>query len=85
MSSTPARKIGLDPATLAYYDRAQTANGEVATAPIWFESMTLGPVTFSDVRAAVNEGDLFGSLLGMSYLSRFSRIEITGNQLILTP
>jgi len=84
LSREDAAKIGLKPDELAYYDRAHTANGEVATAPIWLDTMQLGPVTEPDVRAAVNQGDMRGSLLGMSFLSRFSRIEIAGGQLILT-
>jgi len=35
------------------------------------------------VRAVVNSGDLSESLLGMSYLRRFDRIEISGGQLVL--
>jgi aspartyl protease family protein len=35
------------------------------------------------VRASVNGGDLFGSLLGMDYLRRFGSIEITPDAMIL--
>ena len=35
------------------------------------------------VRASVNSGDMEGSLLGMSYLSRFESIEIRRDVLIL--
>jgi aspartyl protease family protein len=31
----------------------------------------------------VNGGDLFESLLGMSYLRRFDRLEITGGRMVL--
>ena len=84
LSREDAAQIGLKPDELAYYDRARTANGEVATAPIWLDTMQLGPVTELDVRAAVNQGEMPGSLLGMSFLSRFSRIEIANGTLILT-
>ena len=47
------------------------------------DSVALGPITDYDLRAVVNEGDLFGSLLGMGYLDRFDRIEIEGGRLVL--
>ncbi|MXY34548.1 MAG: TIGR02281 family clan AA aspartic protease, partial [Boseongicola sp. SB0664_bin_43] len=34
---------------------------------------------------AVNSGDMDDSLLGMSFLSRFERLEISDEGLILTP
>ncbi|MFT5743094.1 MAG: aspartyl protease family protein [Paracoccaceae bacterium] len=44
----------------------------------------MGEITDSDIRALVNEGELDQSLLGMSYLGLYARIEITGDALILT-
>lgn len=84
LSQKDAARVGLDPASLGYYDTAHTANGVVATAPVFLKSVALGPVTETDVRAAVNGGEMRGSLLGMSFLSRFSRIEIANGQLVLT-
>ncbi|PKP73573.1 MAG: TIGR02281 family clan AA aspartic protease, partial [Alphaproteobacteria bacterium HGW-Alphaproteobacteria-6] len=37
----------------------------------------------TNVRAVVNGGEMAGSLLGMAYLQRFSRVEITGGKLVL--
>ena len=80
-----AERVGLDPDTLPFIGRARTANGEVATAYTTIDEVTLGPVTHRNVPVAVNEGEMPGSLLGMSYLSRFDRIEISDNVLTLTP
>ena len=44
----------------------------------------LGEVTDRDVPAVVNEGEMEQSLLGMGYLQRWGRIEISGGELILT-
>lgn len=85
LSQEDAARAGFDTAGLAYIGTAQTANGTVRIAPVWIEDLTLGSQTLRDVRAVVNEGDLFGSLLGMDYLQRFARIEIAGGKLILTP
>lgn len=84
LSLEDAEKAGIKAGDLAFYDRAQTANGEVRTAPVVLKSVRLGDFEDRAVPAFVNEGDLFGSLLGMSYLQRWSRIEIAGNEMILT-
>ena len=80
-----ARKVGLNPDELTYFGRAETANGTVRTAYV-----RLGEVRFADridrnLPASVNGGDLHMSLLGMTYLSRFSRLEIEGRDMRLHP
>lgn len=80
-----AERVGIDTDALAYVGRALTANGPVGTANVWLDEVRLGGWTQTDVRAVVNEGDLFQSLLGMDYLSRMARIEIADGRLILTP
>ncbi len=84
LSQQDAARVGLDPATLAYTGVALTANGEVRTAPVRLDRVELGSIVDRDIRAVVNEGDLDGSLLGMGYLGLFDRIEIAGDELILT-
>ena len=83
LSLDDAERVGLDPDELLYSGRAGTANGMVRTAPVWLETVSVGPVEDRDVRAHVNEGQMSTSLLGMDYLRRFDRIEIAGNRLIL--
>ena len=83
LSAEAAARIGLDPDTLIYSGRAMTANGMVETAPVRIETVALGPVVDQGLRAVVNRGDLSESLLGMGYLRRFSRLEITAGQLLL--
>lgn len=84
LSAADAARVGIDPAGLRYLGQAQTANGTVSTAMVTLESVTLGPVTDIGVRAVVNGGEMGTSLLGMTYLHRFSRIEIAEGRLILT-
>ncbi|QHQ34914.1 retropepsin-like aspartic protease family protein [Algicella marina] len=83
LNEDDARKTGLEPETLRYTGRARTANGQVSIAPITLKEVTLGGVTDTRVRAAVNGGRLDTSLLGMSYLNLFSKIEIAGNRMTL--
>jgi aspartyl protease family protein len=84
LTDADARRIGLDTADLAFVGRAMTANGEVQTAPVRLASVELGPVVDRDLRAFVNRGEMDKSLLGMSWLQRWQRIEITGGALVLT-
>lgn len=79
-----AERIGFDPDTLRYYGRAGTANGTVRTADVRLEVVKLGEITDYGVPASVNQGDLFGSLLGLSYLNRFSEVRIAGDEMFLT-
>lgn len=84
LTQRDAARIGFDPEKLRYYGRAGTANGTVRTADVRLEVVRLGDITDYGVPASVNEGDLFGSLLGMSYLNRFSEVRISGNEMFLT-
>mgnify|MGYP002700280146 CR=1 FL=1 len=79
-----ARRSGIDPDTLHFLGTANTANGQVSTAPIRINTVRLGDITDTDVRASVNGGDMDGSLLGMGYLEKWGRIEISGGELRLT-
>jgi aspartyl protease family protein len=83
LSKVDAKKLGFDLSKLAFIGTAYTANGPVSSAPIRLESISLGPFHDENVRATVNGGDLFGSLLGMEYLRRFGSIEITRDAMIL--
>lgn len=84
LTQADARRAGINPDELAYMGRANTANGQVRTAFVRLDEVRLGPVTDHDVAAVVNEGEMEQSLLGMGYLQRWGRIEITGGELILT-
>lgn len=79
-----ARSLGINPDALVYSGTAGTANGQVRTAPVVLDTVALGPVVDRNVRAMVNDGDLHMPLLGMSYLNRFSKIEIADGALRLT-
>ncbi len=80
-----ALRIGINPDELNYFGRAQTANGEVRTAAVRLDTVQFGNRIDQNLAASVNGGDLGTSLLGMSYLSRFTTIQISGNELRLIP
>ncbi|WP_281856360.1 retropepsin-like aspartic protease family protein [Litoreibacter halocynthiae] len=83
LTQEDAERVGIDTETLIYGGRASTANGEVRTARVTLENVRLGELDEGRVRAFVNEGELDSSLLGMAYLRRFGRVEITPNTLVL--
>ncbi|SMY09612.1 retropepsin-like aspartic protease family protein [Flavimaricola marinus] len=84
LSRQDAARAGIDTTALTYLGTAQTANGVVRTAPVRLDSLSLGDLADRSVRAVVNDGDMDGSLLGMTYLSRFERIEIENGRLVLS-
>jgi aspartyl protease family protein len=83
LSHTDAMRAGIDFDKLVFSGRAYTANGMVDTAPVTLDTVQLGPVTETDVRAVVNGTDMQDSLLGMTYLRRFDRLEISNGRMVL--
>lgn len=75
--------LGFTDDDLAYLGTARTANGLVRTAQVLLDGIHIGDHKHRDIRALVNEGELHVSLLGMTFLSRFSRIEMAGDRLRL--
>lgn len=84
LTQSDATRAGLNLDDLLYLGRAMTANGEVRTAPVQLKTVALGNIIDHDLTAWVNQGELEQSLLGMTYLQRWSHIEISNNALILT-
>ncbi len=78
-----AARIGIDLDNLVYSGRAMTANGAVRTASTRVDAVEIGGIRDTGVRVSINEGEMPGSLLGMSYLQRFERIEISDGRLVL--
>jgi aspartyl protease family protein len=83
LTKQDAARMGVDLEKLVYMGEANTANGIVRTAPITLQDVAIGPFHDRNVRALVNGGEMEKSLLGMGYLNRFDRIEISGGKLVL--
>ncbi|MDG4648465.1 TIGR02281 family clan AA aspartic protease [Roseibacterium sp. SDUM158017] len=83
LSREDAARAGIALDRLIFSGRALTANGMVETAPVRLETVQAGPAVETGVRAVVNATDMQDSLLGMSYLQRFERLEISGGRLVL--
>lgn len=84
LTKSDAEKAGLDPENLNYLNRAFTANGEVHTAAVRLDTVAIGPHQDRDVYAVVNGGEMEKSLLGMGYLQRWGKIEISAGKMTLS-
>ena len=83
LSRADAGRLGFDPANLAYTQVYYTANGRVRGAPVNLGEIAVGPIRLRNVAASVNEADMVGSLLGMSFLGRLSAYEVSNGALTL--
>ena len=83
LSRVDAARIGFDSDKLAFLGSARTANGVVPIAYGRLKTIRLGHHLDQAVSVSINGGEMDKSLLGMSYLGRFGRIEMIQDQLIL--
>ena len=79
-----ARRAGVHLSPSDFTHEVRTANGIAKVAPIDLGSISIGDITVRNVRGAVTEpGKLHKTLLGMSFLSRLSRVEMRDQALVL--
>ncbi len=69
--------------TLIHTALSGTANGMTRGAPVTLDSVGIGPIDVRYVDAMVVQGDMQGSLLGMSFLNKLSGYQVTGDRLVL--
>jgi len=85
LSKDDARRAGIDLFYLKFSMQAVTANGTIKIAPVKLRSIFLGEQKQYDFPAFVLDGNVGFSLLGMSYLSLYSQIEISNEYMMLHP
>jgi len=83
LTKDDAEAAGIDLGALAFVGQAQTANGTVAIARTRVDSFGVAGAEIDRFAVMVNEAQMRESLLGMSYLQTFSKIEIAGGELVL--
>lgn len=84
LTEADAKRIGLDPDSLPFYGRAETANGVINTAFDDVSSVSFGPYVDENVRVSISKADMGISLLGMSYLQRFDSLQISNGHMLLS-
>ena len=84
LSYETAEEIGIDINPDDFDKAARTANGISKVAHVTLDEITIGDITVTDVQAIVVEpGKLDINLLGMNFLSKLKRFEISGRKLLL--
>ncbi len=79
-----AMRMGIDPGDLSFTRTVLTANGRASAAPLRIPEIRLGPIVRTNVEAVVlEEGLLDQSLLGMSFLSSLSSLQMQTDELRL--
>jgi aspartyl protease family protein len=78
-----ARAAGINPASLAFSGRVNTANGTARMAPVTLREIRIGQLSLYDVPASVLE-HISVSLLGMSFLSRLQGYEMRDGKLTIS-
>lgn len=85
LTPADAQRLGVNLSDLSYDQRILTASGETAAARVRLSSIGIGKSRVENVDAMVIRDGLHASLLGMSFLGRLSRLEVTPSTLILHP
>ncbi len=79
-----AERAGIYLRASDFTQQTQTANGVAKVAPVKISEVSIGGITVRNVNGSVSEqGKLKQTLLGMSFLSRLSRVEMRSKSLIL--
>ncbi|TCT40923.1 retropepsin-like aspartic protease family protein [Martelella mediterranea] len=85
LTERDAEKAGIAASSLSYTVMVQTANGTAMAAPVKLDEVTIGGITRRNVPAMVaSQGRLSESLLGMSFLSTLSSVDMRADELRLT-
>jgi aspartyl protease family protein len=83
LSPADARRLGFDPAQLDYSVWTPTANGNGRAAKVNLNSIVIGPIRRAAMQALVNQADMDGSLLGMTFLNSLGSFTVEGDKLVL--
>ena len=83
LSNSDGKKLGFDTEALSYWKSATTANGEILISPVILDQIKMGPIRFSNVKAFISQKNMEKSLLGMSFINRFKKLEINQNKMTI--
>jgi len=79
-----AQRLGFSGGALHFTGLTKTANGLARVAPVTIDRLEVDDIMVRNVPAMVAEpGKLAVNLLGMSFISRLSRFDMQGNELVL--
>jgi aspartyl protease family protein len=85
LNEATARRLGFRLSPGDFTASIGTANGVARAAPVTIEAISIGGIVVRQVPAAVVGGDALSiNLLGMSFLKRLSKFEMSGGRLSLS-
>lgn len=84
LTSTDARRLGINPSRNDFTVQVRTANGTVNAAPVMLNAVDVDGLVVRNVQALVVPGNaLSENLLGLSYLTKLKRFEYSNGKLVL--
>jgi aspartyl protease family protein len=83
LTRADAQAAGIAAGTGDFTATAHGAGGDVKLKPVTIDRLAIGPVAAERIEGAVAERGLPVSLLGQTFLSRVSRVEISGDAMTL--
>jgi len=83
LSPDDARRLGINLDGLQFAHVTETANGLGSSASYTLRSLSIGPITLSNVGVLINKSEMRESLLGMTFLRDLASVEIRGRQMFL--
>ncbi|MCB1387088.1 MAG: TIGR02281 family clan AA aspartic protease [Nitratireductor sp.] len=84
INESQARRLGIKLKNSDFKYKVSTANGTTEAAAAIIDEIEIGRVSARNVQATVLRDEaLKGTLLGMSFLKKLRKFEISGNELIL--
>jgi aspartyl protease family protein len=84
LNEATAVRLGILPPRSAFTEPVSTVNGLVKVAPVVLSEVRVRGIALRDVPAIVVPGTLLETnLLGMSFLGKLSRFEVSGGRLVL--
>ncbi|MEM6626454.1 MAG: TIGR02281 family clan AA aspartic protease [Pseudomonadota bacterium] len=78
-----ARRLGYNLSQLERDTEIRTAGGTIQAASVTLDEIVIGKVRVDNVRAVIMSDELEQSLLGMSFLERVARWEVTQRAIII--
>ena len=77
------RRVGIDGSGLIVSRVYETATEIGRGAPVTMRSLEVGPIRLANLAASVNQADMSGSLLGMTFFRNVTSFEVRGRTLFI--
>lgn len=85
INRSTARRLGINVSDSDFIHKASTANGTALFARAKIDSIRIGGIVMDNVDTAIlSDNALSGTLLGMAFLDRLSKVQVENGELKLT-